>query len=338
MKKFIAPLLVTTLILGAGGLAFAQEETPLRDRVLKPLTNMMQEWKKETRKEHKEERKAEKDITITKENIENGIRITHKGNTEEAITELKKRAEQKPEPKEGEKLTHAIETTTDGFILTITSEDKEVVKKLQEEKKPGMHGKKGMPKMVGTMTQENIENGIKVTHTGSTEEEIKAIQEHAKNMKHPEDGKVTCTTELTPTGAIMTMTSTDPEMVKKLQEEKHMMQGKKHTMKEMKKHLQLGKVTREVIENGIRITHTGSTAEEIKAIQEHMDNMPEPKQEGVTVTKEVTETGVVLTFTSTDSEIVKKLQENKAQFHGEKGAKKKGMMKKMKHQEEKSSN
>lgn len=124
--------------------------------------------------------------------------------------------------------------------------------------------------------------------------------------------KVDRTVEKIENGIVVKMTSTDPDIVKKIQE-----RGERKD----EKHPEEAKVQFESvnIENGVQLTITSTDADTVKKIQDSDGRPPRPFMHGmkhkmekfdlkVDRKIEKTDKGVVITMTSTDADTVEKLQ------------------------------
>lgn len=123
-----------------------------------------------------------------------------------------------------------VENISNGIKITITSTNADTVLKLQSKKHPPAPPE---DKSNITVTQTNITNGIEITITSTDAATVTKIQTDAKNnqgfgpafrghkgrfMQPPEFNKnVTRTVQNIPNGITITLTSTDPATVTKLQ-------------------------------------------------------------------------------------------------------------------------
>ncbi|MEK7673237.1 MAG: hypothetical protein AAB373_05115 [Patescibacteria group bacterium] len=172
-------------------------------------------------------------------------------------------------------IEHSVEKITNGVVLTLTSTDAAVVAKLQSaEHPPKGHGL--MDDSV-TIVKENISNGVKVTMTSTDPEIVAKIQEGPKakgmmkGMKGMKEHKdflkdVTKSIEQITNGIVLTLTSTDADVVAKLQSDEHPKDGEKAGVS----------VSKVNIENGVKVTIT-SEDEEIAAKIKAQDGKKQTK-------------------------------------------------------------
>jgi TusA-related sulfurtransferase len=146
---------------------------------------------------------------------------------DKAVTQMGKRALLK-------NVQHSVKNIANGIEITVTSTDAAMVAKIQSMKHPAMPGDARV-----TVTQDNITNGVKITVTSTDAEKVKKIQEKGKNghefafglgkvgfghdmkkfVKKVDMLKNTQrTVKKIDNGVQITITSTDPETVKKIQQ------------------------------------------------------------------------------------------------------------------------
>jgi TusA-related sulfurtransferase len=122
-------------------------------------------------------------------------------------------------------IERSVENIENGVIITLTSDDPEVVEKLQNppEHPPQMEG---APEINHEL--ELLDNGVRITITSEDPEVVAKIQEQpfgkgpGKGPHGPMNGpmmeNVDRTVENIDNGVVITLTSDDPELVKMLQD------------------------------------------------------------------------------------------------------------------------
>lgn len=120
------------------------------------------------------------EIKITKENLENGIKITKTSDNQEVVAHLHEMADRIEMKKS---ITRETTNIDNGIVMTIISTDPEVVKKIQskEEKEPKN------PEI--QKVKENIENGVKITIASGNQELVEKIQNRSEKKPFGKRGK-----------------------------------------------------------------------------------------------------------------------------------------------------
>lgn len=179
----------------------------------------------------------------------------------------------------------SMEKLDNGVILTRTSTNADVVKKIQEEasKEGDFLAKRPDLKDVQVSTA-NVDNGVKITLTSTDADTVTKLQTGPAHPMPPRGREtinmlpenVQFTVEKTDTGVVLKRTSTDADTVKKLQEmeAKHTAAGddKERPQPDWMKNVQ---VTVTNLDNGVQTTMSGSDADTIAKIQEFA-NKPAP--------------------------------------------------------------
>ena len=176
-------------------------------------------------------------------------------------------------------VTREVTLTDEGAVITIDSDDPEIVAHIQE--RAATHAARPRPEDAPAVesTVENTATGVVVTLTGATEEAIAHIQERAtqepgergqRGRREPRpDGAgergegVERTRTLTDTGVEIRLESDDPEVVERLQNRPDDERPRPENAREDIT------VTVTDTENGVLITMTGETAEAIEFLHSH---------------------------------------------------------------------
>lgn len=148
-----------------------------------------------------------------------------------------------------------------GVKITRTSNDTEVVSKLQAEDliHPAPRGAGQLTDVTSTKT--NISNGVEILLTSTNADTVKKLQEGPQKRERLPMNKITMTTEKIPNGIKITRTSADAAIVAKLQSEDAF--PGKH--KEESSDVTANKVN---IANGVEVTLTSTNAETVTKLQE----------------------------------------------------------------------
>lgn len=112
--------------------------------------------------------------------------------------------------KERENVTTSKVNIANGVQLTITSDDAETVAKMHER------ADRSVNKQNTTKVVENLDNGVQITVTGSTPEAIAAILEREEKLGHNNDEVIRTRLELS-NGVQTTITSENPDLVTRIQ-------------------------------------------------------------------------------------------------------------------------
>ena len=161
-----------------------------------------------------------------------------------------------------------VENVSDGVRVTMTSDDSEVVRRLQA-KKPRV------PHRLGVLhSQETIEKGIRFTLTSDDPEQVEKIQRFAKK-KHS----------------------------KNHEGEPHIHERRKRGGKGFRKEVERVMTP---LPNGIAITLTSEKEEVVERLQARKPKTSQ--RDGVTRTRELIENGVRVVITADDSVLVEKIQ------------------------------
>ncbi len=116
-------------------------------------------------------------------------------------------------------VTRSVEKIDNGVVITLTSDDADVVQKLQDHQP--QHEMENV-----TRTVVNLDNGVQITLTSDDADTVQKLQEGPKEGPrgggfHPGQMEgVTRSVENIDNGIVITLTSDDPEIVAKLQEHK----------------------------------------------------------------------------------------------------------------------
>lgn len=207
-----------------------------------------------------------------------------------------------------EDVERSVEKISDGVIETITSDDEDIVEKLQNHEPPAPRDESL------TVVKENITNGIRITKTSDDAQTVERLHERADNPRqgsgngghgHGQDGPklmvpredVTHTIEKIDDGIITAITSDDEEIVEKLQNfEPRSGYGEDNDLT----------VEKENITNGVRITKTSDDAETVERLHEKADRHAE--RESITRTVVNLSNGAMVDITSDLDSVVERLQ------------------------------
>lgn len=154
-----------------------------------------------------------------------------------------------------EEVNRSESKISNGVQITITTENAEILEKLQEDDMP----KKERPNNNITRTQVNTDNGVIITKTSDDPEVVEKM--HEKLDKKALHESITSSKKNLENGVQIEKTSTNPEAVTMLQE---------HELRESK-HEEITAV-QENISNGVRITITTENPELVEKIQTSAEN------------------------------------------------------------------
>jgi len=147
-------------------------------------------------------------------------------------------------------LNQEISKTDDGIVITLTTDDAELLEKLQsrEPRQPG-HGS-------FSISKENLNNGIRITKTTEDPNVLEHLHRKADHIL--ERQSITHSVENTDKGIVITITSTDADVIEKIQsKEPH-----KHRREDIE-------FVKENLVDGVRITITSEDPELVEKIQKH---------------------------------------------------------------------
>ncbi|MCC7432372.1 hypothetical protein IT412_02485 [Candidatus Peregrinibacteria bacterium] len=163
-------------------------------------------------------------------------------------------------------IERSVKNIENGIEIIMTSTDSNTVTKLQNSQHPTPPKEENLNI---TSTQTNLDNGIKVTITSTDQSIVTKLQTDFKNGHGPRFGKkdqlkdfpklenVDHKIENITNGVKMTLTSTDPSTVSKLQSRQEPLNPKEANIT----------FTKNNLENGVEITITSTDQETVKKIQ-----------------------------------------------------------------------
>jgi TusA-related sulfurtransferase len=127
-------------------------------------------------------------------------------------------------------VTHTVEKIDNGVVITLTSDDADVVQKLQD-REANFDANHGPVQNLENVTRSviNLDNGVQITMTSDDPDTVAQLQEGPKGGPRGGDHHlgqmegVTRSVENIDNGVVITLTSDNPDTVAKLQEfEAHM--------------------------------------------------------------------------------------------------------------------
>lgn len=162
---------------------------------------------------------------------------------------------------------------------------------------------------------ETLTNGVKITFTGSTAEAIAHLQERAtekseKERQNPRNESIEKKVTLTDTGYIMTLTSTDADVVEKIQNRPEPGERKDRRGAHKKPMMENVERTTTQLTNGVQMKVTTQDPDVLAELHEHADHMNEREPKNEAITKSITKTadGFIVTITADDADTIKKIQ------------------------------
>lgn len=119
-----------------------------------------------------------------------------------------------------QKVTRTVEKIDDGVVITLTTDDANTLKKLQDfAANPDRHHGPLHELQNVTRTVVQLDNGVQITLTSDDAETVQKLQEGPRGGdRHPLPSNVNRSVENIDNGIVITLTSDDPETVKMLQE------------------------------------------------------------------------------------------------------------------------